>query len=159
MNLDIVEKKVQKPHYSITLTIDPFNKRVRVDDYLGHFPSCVHEALQMVKETAAEKLIFKVRQENILALIQDGFVYEAKIDQYYLGNDCFFFVKYFTDSRRNSENWVKEDQMMIEVLALQSQLKFTKDYRMGMCFVKRTNRMQSCLRIYIERCLKYILLR
>ncbi len=126
MNLDIVEKKVQKPHYSITLTIDPFNKRVRVDDYLGHFPSCVHEALQMVKETAAEKLIFKVRQENVLALIQDGFVYEAKIDQYYLGNDCFFLVKYFTDNRRNSEHWVQEDQMMIEVLALQNQLKLQK---------------------------------
>ena len=73
MNLDIVEKKVQKPHYSITLTIDPFNKRVRVDDYLGHFPSCVQEALQMVKETAAEKLIFKVRQENVLALIARWF--------------------------------------------------------------------------------------
>lgn len=126
MNLDIVEKKVQKPHYSITLTIDPFNKRVRVDDYLGHFPSCVQEALQMVKETAAEKLIFKVRQENVLALIEEGFVYEAKIDQYYLGNDCFFFVKYFTDNRRNSENWVQEDQMMREVLALQSQLNLQK---------------------------------
>ena len=79
MNLDIVEKKVQKPHFCITLTIDPFNKRVRVDDYLGHFASCVHEALQMVKETAAEKLIFKVRQENVLSLIQDGFVYEARL--------------------------------------------------------------------------------
>ena len=52
-----------------------------MDDYLGHFDSCVNEALQVATETAVEKLIFKVRQENVLSLIQNGFVYEAMIDQ------------------------------------------------------------------------------
>lgn len=123
MSLDIVEKKVQKPHYSITLTIDPFNKRVRVDDYLGHFPSCINEALRVAIETNAEKLIFKVRQENILSMIQDGFIYEAMIDKYYLGNDCFFFVKYFAVDRRNSKHWIQEDQMIMDILGIQNQIK------------------------------------
>ena len=102
MNLEIIEKKIEKSYFSITLTIDRFNKRIRVDDYLGHFSSCVQEALQMVLETAVEKLIFKARQENVLTLIEAGFAYEAKIDRYYLGNDCYFLVKYFTNERRDS---------------------------------------------------------
>ena len=126
MTLDIVEKKVQKAHFSLTLTIDQFNKRVRVDDYLGHFQSCVNEAIQTAMETVAEKLIFKVRQENVPLLIQNGFVYEAMVKRYYLGSDCFFYVKYFTDERRNSENWVQEDQIMMDVLALQNNVKFPK---------------------------------
>ena len=48
MNVEIIEKKVQKRNYSLTLTVDPFNKRVRVDDYLGDVSSCVNEALQAV---------------------------------------------------------------------------------------------------------------
>ena len=123
MTLDIVEKKVQKPHFSLTYTIDSFNKRVRVDDYLGHFESCVNESMQVAFETAAEKLIFKVRQENVLSLIQNGFVYEAMIDHYYLGSDCYFLVKYFTNARRNSEHWQQEDQLIMDVLALKKQMK------------------------------------
>lgn len=123
MNLDILEKKVQQPHYCMTLTIDPTNRRVRVEDYLGHFPSCVNEALQVALESTAEKLIFKVRQENVNTLVEAGFTYEAKIDHYYLGNDCFFFVKYFTDARRNSVCWVQEDQIVNDVLALPNQMK------------------------------------
>ena len=48
-------------------------------------------------EKAAEKLIFKVRQENVSSLIQYGFVYEAMIDQYYLGSDCLFLSEIFYD--------------------------------------------------------------
>lgn len=111
----ICEKKVQKSGYSITFTLDQLNKRVRVDDYLGHFSSCVSEALQAVTAISAEKLIFKARKEHASYLIQQGFVYEAKIDHYYLGSDCYLLVKYFTNERRNSEHWIKEDQILEDI--------------------------------------------
>lgn len=123
MNLEMIEKNIEKPHFSISVMIDPFNKRVRIDEYLGHFPSCIQEALEMVKEISAEKLIFKARQEHILSLIEAGFIYEAKIDQYYLGSDCFFLVKYFTNDRRNSQHWVQEDHILTNVLALEKEVK------------------------------------
>lgn len=126
MNVEIIEKKVQKRNYSLTLTVDPFNKRVRVDDYLGDVSSCVNEALQAVTEIAAEKLIFKVRQEHASTLIQFGFIYEATIDQFYLGSNCLFLVKYFTDERRNSKNWMKEDQILLDVLARPTDLTLQK---------------------------------
>ena len=45
---------------------------------------------------------------------------------YYLGSDCFFLVKYFTNDRRNSEHWQQEDQVIMDVLAIQKQLKLLK---------------------------------
>ena len=70
------------------------------------------------------------------------------IDQYYLGSDCYFLVKYFSDERRNSGNWVQEDQIISGVLAFQSKKNY-KTPQKNMCFVKRKSRMQSYLRIYI----------
>jgi len=118
MNLDIFEKKIQKRGYSITLTMDRFNKRVRVEDYLGHFASCVEEALLAVAEISAEKLIFKIRKENIIDLMMHGFVYEAMIDKFYLGSDCHFLVKYFSTERRANVHWIKEDEIIQNVAAL-----------------------------------------
>ena len=126
MNVEIIEKKVQKRNYSLTLTVDLFNKRVRVDDYLGDVSSCVSEALQAVTEIAAEKLIFKVRQEHAATLIGSGFIYEAKIDNFYLGSNCLFLVKYFADERRNSKNWMQEDQILLDVLAHPADPKLPK---------------------------------
>lgn len=118
MNLDIFEKNIQKRGCSITLTMDPFNKRVRVDDYLGHFTSCVEEALLAADEISAEKLIFKVRMENVMDLLNKGFLYEAMINEFYLGSDCHFLVKYFSVERRTSEHWIKEDEIIQNVAAL-----------------------------------------
>ncbi len=170
MTLDIVEKKVQKPHFCITYTIDLFNKRVRVDDYLGHFESCVKEALQVAKEKAVEKLIFKVRKANVLSLIQNGFVYEAMIDRYYLGSDCYFLVKYFTNDRRNSEHWHQEDQMIMNIFARQNQLKVKnppKAYELRKADVSDADLLASLYRTvftiyptpmndptYIKKCMK-----
>lgn len=118
-----MEKNIQKTGYSLMLTIDGFNKRVRVDDYVGNVSSCVNEAMQIAIEEGAEKLIFKVRREQLAYMLAQGFVYEAMIDSFYLGSACFFVAKYFTNERRNSEHWVQEDQMLQSVFTLSKQVK------------------------------------
>ena len=111
-----------------------------------------------------------MRQENVLSLIQDGFVYEAMIDRYYLGSDCYFLVKYFTDDRRNSEHWDQEDQMIMNLLALQKQLKVQnppKGYELRKADVSDADLLASLYRTvfniyptpmndpsYIKKCMK-----
>ncbi len=116
---DLIEKNIQKEGYRLHLTVDPFNKRVRVEDYLGHFESCMREALSAAKEISAEKLIFKARKEDSAALLEHGFVFEALIRRFYLGSDCFFWAKYFRDERRASSRWVKEDDLLVSVKKVQ----------------------------------------
>ena len=104
MEAGIIEKRIRKPMCTIHITIDHFNKRIRVDDYLGHFQECVEETLKVAKSISAEKIIFKSRKENVMALLAQGFLYEGSIDKFFLGSDCFFLVKYNRNERRNSAN-------------------------------------------------------
>ncbi|MGG4264656.1 putative beta-lysine N-acetyltransferase [Peribacillus simplex] len=118
MESGMIEKRIQKQRCTIHITIDQFNKRVRVDDYLGHFQECVEESLKVAKGISAEKIIFKSRKENVLELLAQGFLYEGSIDKFFLGSDCFFLVKYNRNERRNSEEWVKEDQILTDIQSL-----------------------------------------
>lgn len=120
METGIIEKQIKKQRCTIHLTIDHFNKRVRVEDYLGHFQECIEETLKAAADMAAEKIIFKTRKENLQELLSRGFLYEGSIDRFFLGSDCFFLVKYTRNERRNSDEWEKEDRILTDVLNLPS---------------------------------------
>ncbi|PLT34968.1 putative beta-lysine N-acetyltransferase [Bacillus sp. V5-8f] len=113
------QKVIKKRGFTLNLTLDPYNRRVRVDDYLGDFTKCVEEAQKAVAGIAADKLIFKARKENFSQLISRGFLLEGVLDHYFSGSDCYFFVKYFQDERRSSGKWAEEDLILQGVLSLQ----------------------------------------
>ena len=117
------EKHIQYHQGRIHLTVDRFNKRVRAEDYLGNFQECVSGCLKEAAAISAEKVIFKARKEDCEELLSQGFVYEGKIDKFFLGSDCYFFAKYLADERRNSEHWVKEDEILSAVQELPMSFK------------------------------------
>lgn len=121
--MDIVEERIQLSRSTLHITIDRFNKRIRVEDYLGHFQDCVEEVLKVAKDIAAEKIIFKTRKEDVQDLLSQGFLFEGSIDKFFLGSDCYFLVKYTVNERRNSFNWIKEDQILAGVQKLSSKEK------------------------------------
>ena len=116
--LDIVEERIQLSSATLHITLDRFNKRVRVEDYLGNFQECIDESLKAAENILAEKIIFKARKENVQELLNQGFLYEGSIDKFFLGSDCHFLVKYTNDERRNSSQWKKEDQILASVQRL-----------------------------------------
>ena len=116
--LDIVEERIQLSSATLHITLDRFNKRIRVEDYLGNFQACIDESLKLAENILAEKIIFKARKENVQELLNQGFLYEGSIDKFFLGSDCHFLVKYTNDERRNSSQWKKEDQILASVQRL-----------------------------------------
>lgn len=114
---------IDEKNYFIELYKDPFNKRIRIDDIRGH----LHEAIDRVEELAiasqAEKLIIKGRREQYVSLLEKGYQFEAMIDHYFLGSDGYFFCKYFTPERRNSEYILKEDEIVKRVQALSQSIE------------------------------------
>ncbi|MGE7603763.1 putative beta-lysine N-acetyltransferase [Peribacillus sp. NPDC097675] len=116
--MDIVEERLQLSRSTLHITLDRFNKRVRVDDYLGNLQECIDESLKVAEKISAEKIIFKARKENVPELLGRGFLYEGSIDKFFLGSDCYFLVKYTNVERRNSSYWVKEDQILASVQRL-----------------------------------------
>ena len=78
MNHIPLEKEIKGNNFYVKLVIDPFNKRVRMDDYLGNITQCLTTAEEAVLEIGAEKLIVKAREENFKELILAGFVFRSK---------------------------------------------------------------------------------
>lgn len=111
-------KEITTDRYTMKLTIDQFNKRVRVEDYRGHTESCLQIAVDAAQEIQAEKLIVKARAGDVQKLIAEGFVYEASIDRFYRGSDCFFMAKFYQNERRNSVNWEEGDRILDSVTTL-----------------------------------------
>lgn len=111
-------KHIQGDAYRLTAFIDPFNKRVRIDDYFGNTDQIIQQTEKQAIAINAEKLIFKVRIENINEFFAQGFNCEAKIDGYFLGADAYFFTKYYQNKRRVSVNWIQDDEMVKKIVSL-----------------------------------------
>lgn len=98
---------------------DPYNKRIRIDDIRGNIVEAIHLAEELALHSKAEKLIVKARKEQFVMLLEKGFQCEAMIDQYFLGSDGYFFCKYYSHERRNSEVTYKEDEIVKNVQLLE----------------------------------------
>ncbi|WP_442594191.1 putative beta-lysine N-acetyltransferase [Neobacillus sp. D3-1R] len=96
----------------LQIYVDPFNKRIRIDDYYGNLQAIIEYAEKLIKEKKLEKLIFKGRKEHFQAFIQQGYILEAQIDHYFLGSNAYFFTKYFDSQRMENSHWITEDQII-----------------------------------------------
>jgi beta-lysine N6-acetyltransferase len=115
--------KLSGDHNTLEVYVDPFNKRLRVDDYAGNIFKVIEKAETLSLEKNAEKLIFKARREDFSKLLTSCFQLEAVIDRYFLGSDAYVFAKYFTDERKRSDHWIKEDQIVQNVSSLNRQIQ------------------------------------
>lgn len=119
-------KTLRKEHadYTMEIFLDPFNRRVRIDDYQGNIAKIITESETIAKENNAEKLIIKSRMEQFGTLIEYGFRYEGRIEGYFLGSDCLFFSKFYSSDRKASNHWLKEEAIMSSVSLLERQSNY-----------------------------------
>ncbi len=106
---------IENEFFFLQICLDPFNKRIRIDDYRGNTFLLLQKAEQMAHDHHAEKLIFKVRREHLFCFIEKGFQIEAVADGYFMGSDAYFCVKYFSPERRKNEYWITEDRIIDEI--------------------------------------------
>ncbi|PLR77265.1 putative beta-lysine N-acetyltransferase [Bacillus sp. V3-13] len=105
-------QRFEGDNFFIEAFIDPFNKRVRIDDYRGNLAEVINKAEQFAAETDAEKLIIKSRKEDCKELLNSCYVLEAVIDRYFLGSDSYLFSKFFCKERMAADDWLNEDQII-----------------------------------------------
>ena len=128
-------QSINNEYFTAEIYIDVFNKRLRVDDLRGNIVEAINKAEEFVNVYQAEKLIIKGRQEHYLSLIEHGFQCEAVIDNYFLGSNLYFFCKYYMNERKTSTQWLQEDQIVKQVLALKGtkQIIPPDNYEMKKC--------------------------
>jgi beta-lysine N6-acetyltransferase len=104
--------EVSEKGFTLFIYDDPFNNRIRIDDYYGNLESIIAFAEKHIQSKNREKLIFKIRREDLYSFIGKGFVLEAMIPGYFLGADMFFMTKYFHMDRMMTDHWLSEDQIL-----------------------------------------------
>ncbi|XJZ25853.1 putative beta-lysine N-acetyltransferase [Bacillota bacterium Lsc_1132] len=109
---------IRGEHFHLGVYLDPFNKRIRIDDYRGDLAGLTEAAENLAKQTQVEKIIFKVRLEHLLDFIEKGFMIEAVVDHYFLGSNAFFLTKYLNAERKKNEHWAAEDAIIRSVCNL-----------------------------------------
>ncbi len=107
-------KEVTTDTATVTVYTDIFNKRIRIDDYVGD----LDEALNIINQQVSnwvEKLIIKSREVDVPFFIAHGFSCEAFIKGYFAGDDMYFVTMYFSAGRERSDHW-HEEQSIIQKL-------------------------------------------
>lgn len=111
--------KLLEPFYSLEICHDPFNKRVRVDDYHGNIRKVLRRTEKLADDWKVEKIIIKGRQEDLLALIESGYTLEASIDDYFLGSPCYFFTKYLSLNRKTNSFYLEGNEIIEQIYQLE----------------------------------------
>lgn len=114
--------EIKNARASISVYLDSFNKRIRVDDYAGDVNS-VLELINQATQNWVEKVIVKARGPAQQALISQGFSKEAFIKGYFSGTDMYFMAKYLSSSR--SHNSKQEDEKVMVEKLLKEEIPFS----------------------------------
>jgi beta-lysine N6-acetyltransferase len=114
---------IRKDNFTVTVFLDHFNRRIRVDDYRGHIGYMIQYCVKLTKQHKAEKLIFKVRREHARSFLEHGFLPEGEIDGYFLGADCLFFSKFYTSGRKSASYWMEEDNIIEDIAMLKREVQ------------------------------------
>jgi beta-lysine N6-acetyltransferase len=110
---------IRQETFSLEVFIDPYNKRIRVDDTLGNHGDALAFAYGLREEIQAEKMIVKARAEEAEFYLENGFQTEGKIDGYFLGSDAYLMSKYYKGARRSNSHWAEEDEVAEKVRSLE----------------------------------------
>ncbi|WP_042457525.1 putative beta-lysine N-acetyltransferase [Neobacillus dielmonensis] len=111
---------VKERDFTADIFLDPFNKRIRIDDYRGNTKALLQMVEDMVIKHRADKLIVKGRNEDVSTFYELGLQPEGMIDRYFLGSHAYFFSKFYTADRKKSDYWITEDQIIHSVCQLGS---------------------------------------
>ncbi|WML40231.1 putative beta-lysine N-acetyltransferase [Neobacillus sp. OS1-2] len=133
MNLTASTIYLEEESYFLEVYLDPFNKRIRVDDYRGNTRLLLEKVEELAHQYQAEKLIIKARSEDFLLFFEKGLQPEAVVDRYFLGSDAYFFSKFYTPERKRNDHWITEDGMIHSIYQLDASMEKTyppKEYEL-----------------------------
>lgn len=109
-------KKWENETCRLELDLDLFNKRIRIINYEGDVCSFFLDMMEAATEHDIEKIIIFAKKNDTAGLLEHLFEPEGQIDGYYNGHDAAVLVQYLNQNRRNTDDWLAQDDMLRELL-------------------------------------------
>ncbi|AZB43214.1 putative beta-lysine N-acetyltransferase [Bacillus sp. FJAT-42376] len=98
------------------VVFDAYNERCRVDDYAGNLSFLYAGIVEECRKRNVKKLIWKVKSSDCFRALGTGMQPEGAAGSFFRGEPCWFFSKFFSETRRKTDGWLKEDRLLEEVL-------------------------------------------
>lgn len=117
-----MRKEIITDNATVTVYEDPFNKRIRIDDYAGDLKE-VNSIINKQIAGWVEKLIVKSRAADVPFFLSQGFSNEAFIKGYFAGEDMYFVTNYFSPERERREKWEMEQSIIKGLLSVENNLE------------------------------------
>ncbi|WP_256243659.1 putative beta-lysine N-acetyltransferase [Bacillus sp. V3B] len=111
-------QRITGEHFQMDLFIDPYNKRLRVDDYRGDVSQVVEKVEELAVHLKSEKMIIIGRREHYTSLLEKAFQCEAVVDHFFNGSDAYYFTKFSSMERKQNAHWIIEDRTIKSVSKL-----------------------------------------
>lgn len=108
-------RTVEESGIRFEVFMDVFNKRVRVDHYVGDPYLVIQATEELSKQANSEKIIIKGKFEDYKIFLEKGYRNEAIIDGYFLGSDGYFFCKYLEPDRACTAHLQVEEDILTSV--------------------------------------------
>ncbi|MFD1738362.1 putative beta-lysine N-acetyltransferase [Bacillus salitolerans] len=140
------QKVAEGDKYYMSVCLDHFNQRLRVDDYRGNIHKISMVIMSLSAEYAYSKAIVYARREHVHDFVEAGFLLEAIIEGYFNGSHAYALTKYFEQGRKKSDKWIKEDNTLHQVLKLKKLTTlnpFPEDYVMRKATLSDVDQLAS----------------
>lgn len=105
-------------HFTMDVCLDWYSQRLRVDDYRGNIYAIMERINLLAEKNSFTKAFVKAKAEHWPLFLAKGFMLEGVYSGYFRGSDAYCMAYYYDNSRRTSENWKKEDQILQDVLQM-----------------------------------------
>lgn len=135
----------------VTVYIDEYSRRIRIDDYQGSIAG-VEKLINKSIKTWTEKLIVKSRPGDVADFERLGYRQEGVVAGYFSGTDMHFLVRYPSKERSHSPRLGDEEALLRSVLILPQRVYTEPSHAVGHATETEATALaqlyRDCFRVY-----------
>lgn len=98
--------------YRIALTIDYYNRRLKVLDFDGDLPGICRRLDYLARRNGFDKIFVKARSAQWQAFLAHGYMLEGVIRHYFSGEDAFVVSRFLSPERISSPSLIEESDLI-----------------------------------------------
>jgi len=106
-------EEIQIKNGSARIKFDEFNQRVKILSFKGDLGDLMNQLTSYYNKGVIDKIFSIIPNEDIHVYKEQGFIIEAKIDQFLNGQPAYFLSKFLATERKMSMHLPEEEEVLI----------------------------------------------
>jgi putative beta-lysine N-acetyltransferase len=121
---------INEDNYRIALTIDYYNRRIKVLDFDGDIDGICRRLDYLARRNSFDKIFIKARADQWQPFLAHGYMLEGLILHYFNGENAFVVSRFLTRERISSPTLIEESEL-IQSLMSQRRSTFSAELPAG----------------------------